>query len=104
MLAMHGAIASGQRPTGTEDTVERYFARTTRRTTGTVRSSNLSTINTPSWQEWQQAVVSQIRRDFRQVLTEDVGAEDFDWDAWRPFYEQGLSPAQAVVDALLLPA
>jgi hypothetical protein len=24
-------------PTGTEDTVERYFARTTRRTTGTVR-------------------------------------------------------------------
>jgi hypothetical protein len=67
-------------------------------------SSNLSTINTPSWQEWQQAVVSQIRRDFRQVLTEDVGAEDFDWDAWRPLYEQGLSPAQAVADALLLPA
>ena len=52
----------------------------------------MSTINTPSWQEWQQAVVQLIRDDFRQVLTEEVGEEDVDWDAWRPLYEQGLSP------------
>lgn len=63
----------------------------------------MSTIDTPSWQEWQHAVVSLIRRDFSEVLTE-VGTEDFDWEAWRPLYEQRLSPAEAVADAFLLPA
>jgi hypothetical protein len=57
-----------------------------------------------SWSEWQQAVVGLIRRDFSEVLTE-VGEDDVDWDAWRPLYEQGLSPREAVADAfLLLPA
>lgn len=63
----------------------------------------MSTISTPAWQEWQHAVVSLIRQNFSEVLT-PVGAEDFDWDAWRPLYEQGLSPAEAVADAFLLPA
>lgn len=54
-----------------------------------------------SWYEWQQAVVKLIRRDLSEVLTE-VGEEDVDWDAWRPLYEQGLSPADAVADAFLV--
>jgi hypothetical protein len=59
---------------------------------------------TQSWAEWQQDVVKLIREDFSQVLTQ-VGEEDVDWDAWRPLYEQGLSPKAAVADAfLLLPA
>ena len=57
-----------------------------------------------SWFEWQRAVVAMIRRDFSEVLTE-VGEDDVDWDAWRPLYEQGLSPRAAVADAFLqLPA
>lgn len=60
--------------------------------------------DTQTWCEWQQAVVKLIREDFSGVLTE-VKEEDVDWDAWRPLYEQGLSPRDAVADAfLLLPA
>lgn len=60
--------------------------------------------DTKTWCEWQQAVVQLIGQDFSDVLTE-VGEEDVDWDAWRPLYEQGLSPRAAVADAfLLLPA
>ncbi|HEY0939178.1 MAG TPA: hypothetical protein VGE08_03680 [Steroidobacter sp.] len=60
--------------------------------------------DTQTWFEWQQAVVKLIREDFSEVLTE-VKEEDVDWDAWRPLYEQGLSPRDAVADAfLLLPA
>jgi hypothetical protein len=62
----------------------------------------VSIANTQSWHEWQHAVVHLIRRDFSEVLTE-VGEQDVDWDAWRPLYEQGLSPAEAVADAFLLP-
>jgi hypothetical protein len=59
---------------------------------------------TQTWSEWQQAVVKLIREDFSEVLTQ-VGEEDVDWDAWRPLYEQGLTPREAVADAfLLLPA
>ncbi len=35
-----------------------------------------------------------IREDFSEVLTE-VGEEDVDWDAWRPLYEQRLSPRRS---------
>jgi hypothetical protein len=56
------------------------------------------------WSEWQHSVVKLIRQDFSEVLTQ-VEEEDVDWDAWRPLYEQGLSPREAVADAfLLLPA
>ena len=54
-----------------------------------------------SWHDWQQEVVALIRRDFSDVLKE-VSEEDVDWDAWRPLYEQGLSPRKAVADAFLL--
>ncbi|MBL8272124.1 hypothetical protein [Steroidobacter sp.] len=57
--------------------------------------------DTTTWYEWQGAVVNLIRTDLSEVLTE-VGEQDVDWDAWRPLYEQGLSPREAVADAFLL--
>lgn len=59
--------------------------------------------DTLTWTEWQQTVLQLIRRDFSEVLQE-VGEQDVDWDAWRPLYEQRLSPQQAVAEAFLLPA
>lgn len=60
--------------------------------------------NAQSWSEWQQSVVQLISHDFSDVLRQ-VSEADVDWEAWRPLYEQGLSPREAVVDAfLLLPA
>jgi hypothetical protein len=58
---------------------------------------------TLTWTEWQQTVLQLIRRDFSEVLQE-VGEQDVDWDAWRPLYDQGLTPRQAVAEAFLLPA
>lgn len=88
---------------GTENTVGRYIARATRRMSGAIRGQQLSIMDTYSWQEWQHAVVTLIRRDFSEVLME-IGADDVDWEAWRPLYEQGLTPGQAVAEAFLLPA
>lgn len=72
-----------------------------------IRGATMMTNNsadTQSWVDWQQAVVTLIRQDFSEVLTQ-VGEEDVDWDAWRPLYEQGMTPREAVADAfLLLPA
>lgn len=65
--------------------------------------AHLSSTQTLTWTEWQQTVLHLIRRDFSEVLKE-VGEQDVDWDAWRPLYEQGLSPRKAVAEAFLLPA
>ena len=73
-----------------------------KRITGSVREHILST-ETLTWTEWQQTVLHLIRRDFSEVLQE-VGEQDVDWDAWRPLYDRGLSPGQAVAEAFLLPA
>lgn len=51
-----------------------------------------------SWHEWQLQVLSVIRADFRRVLDE-VEWDDIDWEAWRPLYEQGSSPRDAVRNA-----
>ena len=73
-----------------------------RNESGEQREMNNNAV-TNTWCEWQQAVVELIREDFSEVLTE-VGEEDVDWDAWRPLYDRGLSPGQAVAEAFLLPA
>lgn len=52
------------------------------------------------WTDWQQHVVALIRDQFHDVLDE-VGADDIDWEAWRPLYEQGCSPEIAVDKAFL---
>ena len=48
-----------------------------------------------SWQQWRAGVVDEIRCNFRDVL-DDVKEADVDWDAWRPFYDEGRSPRAAV--------
>ena len=53
------------------------------------------------WTEWQHRVVIVIRREFREEL-HDIGEDDVDWDAWRPLYDEGLSPEGAVKCAFSL--
>jgi hypothetical protein len=55
---------------------------------------------TQSWWDWRQAVLTVIREDLHEVLA-DVGEDDVDWEAWRPLYEQGCSPRDAVAHAFL---
>ena len=53
-----------------------------------------------TWTQWRKGVVAVIRADFPEVL-QDVGEADIDWDAWRPYYDRGLSPQTAVDQAFL---
>ena len=55
---------------------------------------------TEHWMEWRRGVVCTIRAHFGDVL-DTIGEEDVDWDAWRPFYEEGRSPKAAVERAFL---
>ena len=56
--------------------------------------------STNAWFAWREQVVALIRADFAEVL-QDVGEDDIDWDAWRPLYEQGLTPQGAVDQAFI---
>jgi hypothetical protein len=40
-----------------------------------------------------------IREEFRELFA-SVHHDDFDWDAWRPLYEEGWLPTDAVKLAL----
>jgi hypothetical protein len=53
-----------------------------------------------SWFQWRASVVAVIRYDFGEVLA-NIGDADIDWEAWRPFYDEGRSP-QAAVDRAFL--
>jgi hypothetical protein len=52
------------------------------------------------WVEWQHEIVALIRQDFHGVL-ENVGQDDIDWEAWRPLFERGCTPKEAVDLAFL---
>lgn len=54
----------------------------------------------PEWLVWKQGVVVAIREFLGGTLSE-VSEEDVDWDAWRPLFDSGLSPAGAVDRAYL---
>lgn len=54
---------------------------------------------TITWTQWKQAIVELIRSNYRELFAH-VQLDDIDWDAWRPLYEQGCSPAVAVSIAL----
>jgi hypothetical protein len=43
--------------------------------------------------------VSTIRLEFRELFA-SVHHDEFDWDAWRPLYEEGWLPNDAVKQAL----
>jgi len=52
-----------------------------------------------TWTEWQEEVVAVLRTDFAAVL-EDIGSEEIDWDAWRPYFDEGKAPRDAVRHAV----
>ena len=64
-----------------------------------VRSMTNSLIDA-AWSDWRQAVIAAIRDDYADVL-DDVDEDDIDWDAWRPLYDEGLSPRAAVDHAFV---
>lgn len=51
------------------------------------------------WAHWQDSVIAVIRRDFHDVLP-NLAQEDIDWDAWRPLFDEGRTPEEAVSSAL----
>lgn len=48
-----------------------------------------------TWSQWQQQVLSKIRRDYADIL-QQLTLDDVDWAAWRSLYDQGRSAADAV--------
>lgn len=58
-------------------------------------------IHIETWAEWQNEVVTLLRRDFEEVFGL-ISIEEIDWPAWHPFYEQGRSPRSAIERALEL--
>lgn len=59
-------------------------------------------MNATQWQEWQIDVVNAVRVEFRELFS-NIEEDDFDWDAWRFFYEQGYRPLSAVQQAFSVP-
>jgi hypothetical protein len=55
-------------------------------------------MNLLSWTQWQEAVLAQLRIDFRELFRE-IGPDDVDWQAWRPLYLEGRAPRAAVLRA-----
>jgi hypothetical protein len=59
-----------------------------------------SSVLDAAWSEWRHAVIGVIRSEYAEVL-DDVDEDDIDWDAWRPLYDEGLSPHAAVDHAFV---
>jgi hypothetical protein len=56
-----------------------------------------------AWSRWQDDVVIAIRREFRELFS-SVHHNDFDWDAWRPLFDEGYPALTAVQHALSSPS
>jgi hypothetical protein len=56
-------------------------------------------IATDSWNEWQIDVIEVVRQEFSSIF-HNVHRDDFDWDAWRPLFDDGHDPEDAVNEAL----
>jgi hypothetical protein len=52
-----------------------------------------------NWMQWQQAVLALLRTDVISVLR-SIEFDEVDWDAWRSFFTDGLSPRLAIDRAL----
>ena len=50
------------------------------------------------WETWQYQVLEIIRSEYSGVL-QDVNWDDVDWNAWRPLFDVGYSPCDAVLSA-----
>jgi len=52
-----------------------------------------------AWQAWQAEVVQAVRTELRELF-HSVHGDDFDWEAWRPYFDEGHEPHAAVQQAL----
>ena len=52
----------------------------------------------PGWENWQHEVLDIIRSEYSLVLQE-VSWHDVEWNAWRPLFDAGYSPSDAVQSA-----
>lgn len=52
----------------------------------------------PDWETWQLEVLDIIQSEYASVL-DDVSWNDVDWNAWRPLFDAGYSPGDAVLSA-----
>jgi hypothetical protein len=52
-----------------------------------------------NWMQWQQAVLALLRTDVISVLR-SIEFDEVDWEAWRSFFMDGLSPRLAIDRAL----
>lgn len=50
------------------------------------------------WEIWQLQVLDIIRSEYASVLQE-ISWHDVDWNAWRPLFDAGHSPSDAVLSA-----
>jgi hypothetical protein len=55
------------------------------------------------WRGWQADVVDLVRRELSKV-SYSIHGDDFDWDAWRGYFEAGYLPVDTVKQALSLQA
>jgi hypothetical protein len=52
-----------------------------------------------TWALWQRTVLALLQADVSGVLA-TIRLDEVDWDAWRTFYAEGLSPRSAIDRAL----
>jgi hypothetical protein len=50
------------------------------------------------WDRWRDGVVQEVRN--LCVELRHTALADFDWEAWRPLFDAGLSPEVAVNEAM----
>lgn len=59
----------------------------------------VSTIDQPSWSQWQDEVVALLSREFQEDL-QHISNDDVDWPSWYEYYAKGKSPRAAIDRAL----
>jgi hypothetical protein len=62
-------------------------------------AGRVDNVGLATWIQWQHAVLALLRTDVIGVLR-SIEFDEVDWDAWRAFFTEGLSPRLAVDRAL----
>ena len=78
--------------------LRRSGAADVRATSEMMITQQCSTQRDAAWEPWQLEVLDIIRAEYAGVL-EDVSWSDVDWSAWRPLFDAGHSPRDAVLSA-----
>ena len=56
-------------------------------------------VHADEWNTWQTEVVRLVRAELSE-LAPSIHGDDFDWEAWRFYFDEGYLPADAVKQAL----